>query len=90
MRCKHCVVGLFGACAGEYCAAERAGLVEQAQLAAQEHGHELGEFVQLKCRPDWEARCTRCGKVVGIRLDPAPGEADLYGEAVREGCAVKR
>ena len=86
MRCRDCVVGLFDVCHGEYCAAERAGLIEQAQAAAAGRGHTLGEFVQVKRRPAWEAHCGRCGKVAGIRLDPQPGEQDVYGEAVTAVC----
>ena len=86
MRCKDCVVGLFGACRGEYCAAERAGLIEQAQAAAKGHGHALGEFAQIKGRPTWEARCRRCGKAAAVCLDPECGGQDVYGEAVGEDC----
>jgi hypothetical protein len=86
MRCKDCVVGLFGSCAGDYCAAERAGLVEQAQLAAELHGHALGEFAKVKGRPTWEARCTRCGRTATVCLDPECAGRDLSGPALSEGC----
>ena len=86
MRCKDCVVGLFGACAADYCAAERAGLMEQAQAAAGQRGHTLGEFAKARGRPTWEARCLRCGRVAAICLDPECAGQDLSGPALVEDC----
>lgn len=90
MRCKDCVVGMLGACGGDYCAAERAGLIEQAQAAAEQRGHVLGEFVKLKGRPMWEARCRRCGRTATICLDPEEAGQDLTGPALVEACPVEK
>ncbi len=86
MRCKDCVVGLFSVCQGDYCSAERSGLIELAQAAAEYHGHTLDEFVKLKDRPTWEARCLRCGLSATICLDPECAGQDLTGPALSEPC----
>jgi len=85
-KCKDCLVGLFGACSGDYCRVERGILIEQAQHLAGQHGHVLGEFVKVKNRPIWEARCVQCGQGVAVTLDPAPGEPDVYGDALTTPC----
>lgn len=85
-KCKDCVVGLLGACAGDYCRVEREILIEQALEHAAEHRHVLGPFVKRKGAPVWEACCTRCGKTAAITLDPAPGEPDLSGEVLTTEC----
>ncbi len=89
MRCRDCVVGVFGACGGDYCAAERAGLIEQAQVAAEQRGHVLGEFVKVKGKPTWEARCRRCGRIAAICLDPEGPGQDLSGPALVDPCPAE-
>lgn len=89
-KCRDCVGGLFGACRPDHCLAERQGLIEEAQRSAAEHGHRLGEFVKLDDVAVWEARCLHCEKIAGIRLDPNPGEPDLYGEVLVSACSGTR
>jgi hypothetical protein len=85
-RCKNCVAGLFGACGDDYCRTERQGLIEDARWTAEGRGHALEGFVKQKHVPVWTARCGRCGRSVTVRLDPAPGEPDLEGEALEVEC----
>ncbi len=85
--CKDCVAWLLGGCGtGEYCRPEAECFMEEARQSAEQSGHILAEFVHKKGWPVWEARCTRCGQLAGINLDPSPGEACLYGEALTAGC----
>jgi hypothetical protein len=91
--CKDCVVWLLTGCRTDFCRPEREWLVEEARQSAEQRGHTLIEFVKLKGRPIWQARCTHCGRLVAINLDPSPNESCIYGEAVTVNCqerAVKR
>ena len=85
-RCRNCVTGLFWACGADYCYGERQGLIEEAQWQAEQRGHTLSAFAKDRGVPQWRARCTHCGREAVIRLDPAPDQADVYGEAVRTDC----
>jgi hypothetical protein len=87
-RCKDCVVGLFGACAPDYCRQERQGLIENAQWFAEQRGHVLSEFIKTSGQPVWQAQCVTCGLVVSVCLDPAPGEPDVHGEGLEIDCAT--
>lgn len=89
-RCKGCVAELLGACREDFCRAEREALIEEAERRARQHGHALGEFVKSKGCPVWRALCIHCGKPVLINLDPVPGEADIYGEALFANCPTTR
>jgi len=86
MRCKECVVGHLGACAGDYCRTEREALIEWATGLAQEKGHHLGDFIKLKGESVWEARCLHCGGSLFISLSPEPGQPDVYGQATTQSC----
>ena len=85
-RCRDCVTGLLWACGADYCYQERQGLIEEARWQAEQRGHKLATFVKDRDVPQWRARCTGCGQEAVIRLDPAPGQADVYGSAVRTDC----
>jgi hypothetical protein len=85
-KCRHCVTGLFWACDSDYCYQERQGLVEEAQFQTEQHGHVLTSFAKEKGRPIWRAECLGCGQEAIIRLDPAPNEPDVYGEALVTDC----
>jgi hypothetical protein len=85
-KCRHCVTGLFWACASDYCYQERQGLIEEAEYRAEQHGHVLTSFAKDKGHPVWRARCSSCGLEAIIRLDPAPNEPDVYGEALTTDC----
>ena len=87
-RCRDCVVGLLGACGADYCRSERQSLIEDARWTAEGRGHQLDPFEKLDGQAVWQARCVRCGRGVTVRLDPAPGERDLAGEAVEVNCVV--
>lgn len=87
-RCKNCVVGLFRACAPDYCRQERQGLIENAHWFAEQRGHVLSEFIKLDGQPVWQARCVTCGRMVSVCLDPAPGERDLRGGVLEVGCTT--
>ena len=87
-RCKNCVVWWFGVCAGGYyCQHERETLIEEANDRAGQLGHQLGPFEDKVAEyAAWMARCTNCGQLAVISLDPRPGEQTLYGGAVSEPC----
>jgi hypothetical protein len=84
--CKDCVVWLLSGCRTDFCLPEREPLMEKARQSAEQGGHTLTEFVKLKGRPIWQARCARCGWLAAINLDPSPNEACIYGEAVVVSC----
>jgi hypothetical protein len=84
--CRGCVAGLFGVCGTDYCAPEREGLIEEAVRRSEQRGHTLTPFRQVKGRPVWDAECTRCGLSATICLNPAPGEPDIYGDAITQDC----
>lgn len=87
-KCKGCVADVLGICQGDFCRAEREALIEEAERRARQLGHALSDFVKSKGCPVWRARCIHCDEPVAINLDPAPGEAAIYGEAVETGCAA--
>ena len=86
--CKDCVAWLLGGCDGEsdLCGPERDSLIAEARQSAERGGHVLTDFVHVKGRPVWQAECTRCRQSASINLDPSPGEAGVYGEAVTAAC----
>jgi hypothetical protein len=86
LRCKKCAVGLLGACGLEYCQSEREILINQALQAAEERGHTLSSFEKIKDYPIWQAKCSQCGQMAAINLDPPTGEPDVYGDAVSKVC----
>ena len=85
-KCKGCVADVLGACQEDFCRPEREALAEEAERRARNLGHVLGDFVKSKGCPVWQALCIHCNKPVIIDLDPAPGQADIYGEAVVTAC----
>jgi hypothetical protein len=85
-RCKNCIVGLLGACGDDYCRSERESLIAQAREAAKQHGHKLGEFTKVKNYAVWQARCTQCGQMITINLNPESDEPDICGDAVTVEC----
>ena len=87
-KCKDCVVGLFGSCGrnADYCRLERETLMEEARLLAKEHGHVLGEFVQVKELSIWQAHCAQCDQLAFIDIDPAVDNPPIYGEATTVRC----
>jgi len=85
--CKGCVVPLLTVCK-DYCREERESLIEGANCTAERLGHALGEYVHVEGFPIWQARCQRCGRLVVINLDPAPGELAISGEAVAVKCSA--
>jgi hypothetical protein len=86
--CTECIAWQFGACRDKsYCLAERESLIEQAVARAAEHGHAPGEFSRRREGYSvFQAHCTRCSRVVAVDVNPAPGEPDVFGEALTVDC----
>jgi len=84
-KCRGCTITFLGRCR-DFCRDERDGLEELARERASELGHSLGEFTHVEGYAEWTASCTRCGRQVSVRLDPAPGQKAVEGDAVSTKC----
>jgi len=85
--CRNCVAQLLGACDGDYCHAERVGLIEQVERLAADRGHTLSPFEKTKGHPLWTAHCEVCGLQVMYTLDPEPGVMAIHGDLIESDCS---
>jgi len=85
-----CVVEVFGRCRGEYCTAERRGLIERARQEARRLGHSLSPFEKVKDHAIWKARCEDCDLEAAVTLSAKPGEPEVYGEALSKACVSRQ
>jgi hypothetical protein len=84
-RCRDCGTRHLGPCQ-DYCYDERQGLIEWVQEHCAALGHELGPFKQIPGYAVWAARCTLCGRLATVRLDPDEGEQAVESEAFKIIC----
>jgi len=72
-------------------------LIREARNLTAARGHKLGEFRLTSIsganrenpRPCLSALCEYCGYGIGIDSAPAPGVADIWGEALKNDCPGK-
>jgi hypothetical protein len=80
----------MGACRNtDYCKDEREALAEEALAQARARGHDPGHLTRLqKGLSVFQTFCARCGRSLGIDVNPAPGELSVFGDALTTDCLL--